>query len=135
MITGVISPGGDTKVEENMGPIHYKRATLCRPRNVLTYARFKVAAAQGQYKIGFDRKENTGPIINPGDFLYVHRPPRALTKAKQPDRRHSDEDTTDTSPEVLPRSEEPYFERLGTRTVARSARNDEITTMSTDRVT
>lgn len=82
-MTGVARHDRDTAAEENMGPVQWKRATHCRVRSVLAFVRSSLSSAQRQYRSYFKHKKSCRLVINAGDFVYVDRPPYALTQVER----------------------------------------------------
>lgn len=100
--------GRDTAVEENMGRVQYKRGTLHLLKYELNSARSNLSGAEKRYKRDFHRKISFRSVLKAGNFVYVERPPWALTDAKRRYPGRLDGDITDASRELLPKSEGVY---------------------------
>lgn len=128
---GVTPQARVTNAEENMGPKEYKQRTLRRLRTVLTHARLKLGAARRHYESDLDSKVSFCSIISVGGFVYVDRPTHALTKAERQETKRLDENITEASRKILPRSEGPYCVPLATDMVVHTVRDGVSTSAST----
>lgn len=135
MMTGVTLQGRETDVEETVEPVQYKVATPCCLRNVLTHARSKFSAVQPRYKSNLDREVSFCLVADAGKLVYVDRPPRPLSKAKKEETGHLNEDITNASRNLLPKSEDPYCVRTANELVVHTVRDGVTTSVNTDRVT
>lgn len=118
-----------------MRPVQYKRATLRPLRNVLTYTRSKLSAAQRRYKNSFNHKVSFRPVVNKEDFACVDGPPPVLTEAGMRNLEHLHGNNTDTSRKLLWNSGGPYRVRSATDTFFYIVRDGVTTNVSADPVT
>lgn len=131
----VTSQQEDAPAEENLGPVQYKRATIRRPGSVLTHARLKLSTVQRRYKSDFNCEVSFFLVVNAGDFVYVDRPPRALTEAPRREPGRSQPTTTEAFRELLTKSAGLHFKCLAADTAFHKFEDGVFTSMSTDRDT
>lgn len=91
-----------------MGTAQYKRALICRVKNLLTHLRLKLGVAERRYESDFGCKASFCPIGNARGLVYVDRPLRTLPETIRPQTRRLGEDIRDVSRGLLPKSEKPY---------------------------
>lgn len=120
---------------ENVGTVQYKRATPCSLKIVLTHAQPRLSAAYRWYESDFDRKVSLRPVASAGSFVFVYRPPRALTIAERIDSGRLAGDTIHASRELVRRSEGLFCVRSAADMVIYIVRDGITVSVSTGRVT
>ena len=107
-------------------PVQVKRNILRKLRQALQAARSRSTQAQKRYKEDFDRKVRFRISLQPGDYVFVDRPPRTATDS-------GTEDTT--TRKLLPRATGPFEVKSASEDTVTVEQDGLLNTISIDRVT
>ena len=100
-------PRDSEDVPDRTDTVAFKRYLLRRVRKVLVRASARNTAAQQRYKDDFDKKVRFGPVLHPGDEVFIERPPQGALASDKADLI-VDNYTERVSKKLLMKSHGPY---------------------------